>query len=88
MENIILLFICGGCGALIKDILADNCLKLPTISNGAINLGCLGAMIIGAFAGWAIDGSYLTAFTGGIAGSVVIAGLVPKTEIKLTAIEQ
>lgn len=81
MESILLLFGAGALGALVKLILTDNTLVMPKVSEGALNLGFLGATIIGACAGYAIDGSYLTAFMGGMSGSVVIAGLVDKKKV-------
>lgn len=78
MENIYLLFVAGAVGALVKEILADNCIKLPTLKDGVLNLGFIGGLIIGAFAGYAIDGSYLTAAMGGFSGTAVIQALVAK----------
>ena len=78
MESIILLFLAGAAGALIKEILEDNCIKLPTLKNGIVNLGFIGGIIIGGFAGYAIDGSYLTAAMGGFSGTAVIQALVQK----------
>jgi hypothetical protein len=78
MENILLLFLAGAGGALLKEILADNCLTLPSLKDGVLNLGFLGGIVIGAFAGYAIDGSYVTAAMGGFSGTAVIQALVQK----------
>jgi len=75
MENIYLLFVAGAIGAFIKEIIDDNCIKLPTLKDGIVNLGFIGGLIIGAFAGYAIDGSYLTAAMGGFSGTAVIQAL-------------
>lgn len=78
VENFYLLLIVGAVGALIKEILEDNKLKLPSIAKGELELGFFGATIIGALAGYAIDGSYLTAAMAGFSGSAIIANLVSK----------
>lgn len=79
MENIYLLFVAGGVGALIKEILADNCIQLPRIQNGLLDLGFIGAVAIGGFVGYVVDGSYLTAIMGGFVGFSAIQNLIPKT---------
>jgi hypothetical protein len=78
VENIYCLFLAGGVGAFIKEILEDNCIVLPSVKNGILNLGFFGGLVIGAFAGYAIDGSYLTAAMGGFSGTAVIQALVAK----------
>jgi hypothetical protein len=78
MESIYLLFLAGAVGALIKEIITDNEIKLPTIKQGVLNLGFIGGIIIGAFAGYAIDGSYITAAMGGFSGTAIIQALVVK----------
>lgn len=75
MENIYLLFLAGAGGALIKELITDAGLTLPTIKNGTLYLGFIGGILIGAFAGYAIDGSYLTAAMGGFSGTAVIQAL-------------
>lgn len=77
MDNILLLFIAGACGALIKEILEDNKIKMPNFLDGYFDLGFLGSVIIGAFVGYAIDGSYLTASMAGFIGFSAIQNLVP-----------
>jgi len=75
-----LLFLAGALGALIADILKDNSLELPKKIDGTLFLGFCGGMLIGGFAGLAIDGSPSTAFMGGFCGKEVITRLIAKTE--------
>jgi len=74
--NPVIFLLAGACGALVKDVLKDNKLRLPKIKDGNILLGFLGGIIVGAFAGLAIDGQPLTAFLGGFTGSQVIESLI------------
>jgi len=74
--NPVIFLLAGACGALVKDVLKDNTLRLPKIEDGNILLGFLGGVIVGAFAGLAIDGSPITAFLGGFTGSQVIESLI------------
>jgi hypothetical protein len=78
MHPAILLLLAGAAGAIIKDILTDNALELPKIVSGKICLGGIGGIIVGAVAGYSVDGSLITAFMGGYAGSSIIQGLVGK----------
>lgn len=78
MENIFLLFVAGAAGAFLKEVIEDNCIKLPTLKDGVLNIGFLGGILIGAFAGYAIDGSYVTAAMGGFSGTTVIMALAKK----------
>lgn len=66
------IFLAGACGAFIADILNDNSLELPKKIDGQLFLGFCGGMLIGGFAGLAIDGSLPTAFMGGFVGKEVI----------------
>ena len=82
-QEIILCVLGGGIGALAKDCIKDNTLELPFIHDRKIYLGFIGAVVIGAFIGVAIDGSFFTALMGGYTGSSVLASLVTNgTEIK------
>jgi hypothetical protein len=76
----------GAAGALISEIIQDNCLIMPEFKNGTLILGSVGGIIVGACAGYLIDGSPLTAFMGGYMGkSIVVSlinGLAKKTELK------
>ena len=79
-HNYVIIFLAGLCGALIADIIKDNCIELPKKFGGKFYLGSFGGLIIGGLAGLAIDGSFLTAFMGGYMGKSVIVSLV-KTEL-------
>lgn len=65
----------GAIGALVKDTLQDGALKLPYCKEGKLYLGFLGGMIVGAFVGVVVDGSFITALLGGYTGTSVIANL-------------
>jgi hypothetical protein len=78
--QLILTILTGGAvGALLSDILEENKLHLPKIQNGDLYLGSIGGLIVGAFAGYAIDGNFVTAMTAGFMGKAVIQGLVLKS---------
>lgn len=78
-----LLFLAGAAGALLADILQDNCLTLPKNLGGKFFLGSVGGLIVGGFAGMIIDGSYLTAMMGGFMGKEVIARLIARPSVSL-----
>jgi hypothetical protein len=67
----------GAAGALVKLIIADNFLVLPKKIDGKLSLGFLGSLLIGAFVGYMIDGSFVTAAMAGFTGFSVIENLVP-----------
>lgn len=71
-----LIFLAGALGALISDVLTDNCLEAPEICDGKIFLGWIGGMVIGGTAGLLIDGSFITAFMAGFTGKAVIQRLL------------
>jgi len=73
-----LIFLAGAGGAMISDILKDNCLELPKKFDGKLYLGFVGGMLIGGAAGMAIDGSLATAFMGGFTGKAIIQRLLIK----------
>jgi uncharacterized membrane-anchored protein YjiN (DUF445 family) len=68
LQEILLLILLGGTGALVKDILDDNCLKLPRIFEGKLFLGFIGSIIVGACVGLLVDHSPITAFFAGFTG--------------------
>lgn len=71
------LILAGACGAIAKDIVSDGKLKLPSINNDDLVLGFIGGAIVGAFVGWAVDHSILTAALSGYVGSSAIQHLLP-----------
>jgi len=76
--EIVYFFIAGAIGALIKDIVVDGLLELPKKVDGKFALGFLGGMFVGGFAGWAVDGTLLTAALAGFTGQAVIENLLLK----------
>jgi hypothetical protein len=80
--SIIILFLLGLAGAITKDIIQDNTIKLPKKADGNLMLGSIGGAIIGGFAGILIDGNPTMAFMSGYAGTSIISNLVlsSKTE--------
>lgn len=74
--EIIYLLIAGACGALAKDLIEDGAIQIPFRSDGKFYLGFLSSLIVGAFAGYAIDGSLITAAMGGYMGSSTITKLL------------
>jgi len=77
----LIIFGAGLFGAFIADILHDNCIELPKKIGGQFFLGSLGGLIIGGFAGLAIDGSLLTAFMGGYMGKQIIFKIISGSSI-------
>jgi len=75
-EYLILLFICGMAGALVKDICHDGALSLPMIKDHKLFLGFLASAFIGGCVGVIVDHSYLTAFLSGHVGYSIIENLV------------
>jgi hypothetical protein len=86
-SEVFFLVMAGGAGALAKEILGDNTLELPKIKSGKLVLGFIGSLIIGAFVGFMVDGSYLTAAMAGFSGYTAIEALVLKKEKKETSEE-
>jgi len=76
--SLIILFLAGALGALAKDILQDNELRMPKINDGVLSLGFVGGMITGGAAGYFVDGSPTTAFLAGYAGTGLIGALLAK----------
>ena len=72
----------GAFGALVKDIVLDNCIILPKFDNGRLLLGSIGGSIIGASVGLIVDHSIITAFFAGYAGSQMLVALAPKVAVE------
>ena len=72
------LFLAGAIGAIVKDLIKDNSLELPKITDGKIVLGFLGSCFIGGAAGYLVDGSLVTAALAGYAGMSAIESFIGK----------
>jgi len=72
----------GAFGALAKDIFVDGCLQLPVVKDKKIYLGFIGGLLIGAFVGISIDGTFITALTAGFTGASIITKLAMKQSPK------
>jgi hypothetical protein len=80
-NQLIFLFLAGGLGALLRDIVEDNKLKLPSIKDGELVLGFIGSTFIGAIAGLVVDGDPVTAGLAGYAGMSAIKAFINKNSI-------
>jgi hypothetical protein len=80
METIALFLISGALGAITKDIVQDGKLQLPFVSEGSLVLGFIGGMIVGAFIGYVVDHSFITAALGGYVGTSAISHLLPSNK--------
>jgi len=78
----------GLLGAIIADIVKDNCLELPKLSTGKISLGFLGPALLGAMAGFLADNSILTSFTAGFTANTFITSLIPSAILKVQAMKE
>ena len=76
------LILAGAVGALAKDIVSDGCVQLPFLKDGKWFLGFFGGIIIGAFVGFVVDHSPLTAGLAGYVGVSAITHLLPLNEKK------
>ena len=76
LNETLFLLVAGAFGALAKDCLKDNTLKLPFVKDKELNLGFIGAALIGSFVGYLVDGSGITAFMGGYTGKSLLEGLI------------
>ncbi len=75
--DVLLLLVAGGFGALCKDIVSCNKLQLPFLKDGYWNMGFVGAVIVGAFVGFAVDHDPLTAALGGYVGIHILDNILP-----------
>lgn len=71
----------GILGAIINEVVIDNEINLPRHKNGKFNLGIIGNIVIGGFAGWAANDSPLTSFLAGYAGKSFIESLLIKKSL-------
>lgn len=66
----------GVLGALVREVLENNGLKLPVISEGTLNLGFIGALLIGGASGFYFGDTLLSAFTSGLTSAALLGALV------------
>lgn len=85
--TILLLLLMGGLGALIKEILVDNKIRLPKIVQGELELGFIGAVIVGAAVGYLVDHSPVMAFFAGYTGFSALGSLIPKNILTSSTFE-
>lgn len=78
-KEAITVFIGGIIGAFLKDILSDGCIELPYFTEKKLNLGFIGGWLIGGFAGFFIDGSFVTAAMAGYTGSSIIQNIMAQS---------
>lgn len=71
------LLLMGALGAIVKDILEDGAIKLPSIVRGKLFLGFFGSVLIGGVVGYLVDHSPLMAFFSGYTGFSALKNLVP-----------
>lgn len=76
--SILIFFLAGALGALIKDIVEEGEIVLPKKTDGRLSLGFLGGMAIGGIAGYLVDQNPITAFLTGYAGTSVIENMMLK----------
>lgn len=66
----------GAVGSLAKDCLQDGVLCLPYKEDGKLYMGFIGGIVIGAFVGLIVDGSFTTAALAGYTGTSLITNLI------------
>lgn len=79
-NEIYVIILAGAIGALTAELIKDNCIELPKKIGTRFSLGIFGCVIIGAIAGFFIDGSPITAFMGGYMGPQMLSAIL-KTKL-------
>lgn len=77
MPSVIGFLIAGAFGSLARDCIKDGKILLPHVEDHSLVLGFIGGMIVGAFVGWATDGTLLAAGLSGYVGTSAIGHLLP-----------
>lgn len=72
----------GAFGALTHEVVNKNSIRLPRIENGEVLLGVIGGMLVGAFVGIYIDGSFLTSMLSGFTGFAVATKLLTQNAVE------
>jgi len=81
LPSAILVFLVGALGALIKDVMDDDGLQLPSWSKGTFYCGFLGGILIGGTASLLTGNSLLSALTAGFMGSAIISAALVKKPV-------
>jgi len=81
LENVLLFFIAGAFGALVRELVASNKIVFPCRVDGGMTLGFIGSMFIGGFVGCVSDGSFVAAALGGYVGVSMFERLLPHTSV-------
>lgn len=76
IDPLLLCFIAGSVGAILKCIVKDGSLELPKVIDGKLTLGFLGSCFIGGVAGYLVDSNPVTAGLAGYAGMATIEAFI------------
>lgn len=68
----------GVFGGLVREMIDQVGLKLPTVSDGTLNLGFFSALIIGGIAGFYFGDTLLSAFTSGLTSATLFGAIINK----------
>ncbi len=74
------LILAGAIGSLAHDLVKENKLAMPRLSDGCLYLGFIGGMVVGAFVGFLVDNNMITALLAGYVGTSAIKHLLPNIE--------
>lgn len=74
--DLLIFFVVGMAGALVKDILKDGYIQMPFLASGKLYLGFLGSAFIGGCVGLAVDNNPLMSFLSGYVGFSVFESII------------
>lgn len=66
----------GVFGALVREVLENRGLRLPVVSEGTLNLGFIGAILIGGASGFYFGDTLLSAFTSGLTSAALLGAII------------
>jgi len=76
LSELIIVAFGGAFGSLVKDLITDGAIQLPSCSGKKLYLGFIAGAIIGGFVGVVIDGTFTTALMAGYTGTSLISKLI------------
>ena len=76
LDSISIIILAGAIGAFASELIKDNCIELPKKISTRFSLGIIGSIIIGALAGYYVDGSPETAFMAGFMGPQLLSAIL------------